>query len=140
MNWLTAAERPKFMPGTTKKAHSPVSGLTWATTVRRGVRHGQRRYAISMSSVPPSMPHVPPRPRRSAKSAATRAGKSAESHVMVSPREVHALCMLLAASSHLRYLTEPSGFTCSTAKACIARQFPAPNRLLTAAKENGPCE
>ena len=32
------------------------------------------------------------------------------------------------------------GFTCSTAKACIARQFPEPNRSLTAAKEKGPCE
>lgn len=81
----------KFMPGRKKNLPCPVDGSTRANAVNCGVRTGHCLYAPSTSSVPPSMDQSPSRPSASTKRAATRAGKSAVSHAIVSPSEVASL-------------------------------------------------
>eukprot|EP00966_Prymnesium_polylepis_P263527 6087278-Prymnesium_polylepis.1 len=88
------------MPGRTKNNARPVNGSARQTTMNWGVRDGHWRYASSISSVPRSSVQLPSTPRCDAKAGPTRTGKSARSHVIVTPSEVHSLCLLAAASSH----------------------------------------
>eukprot|EP00966_Prymnesium_polylepis_P193848 4493289-Prymnesium_polylepis.1 len=64
-----------------------------------------------MSSVPPHMDQPATSPMDSRKRAAARAGKSAESHVMVSASDVKELWPERAALSQQRTLKRPSSFS-----------------------------